>query len=310
MPDDTKCENTKFGANYMSRCIDGRCVSNLRNPEYEEKRMQDEFFTSMGETKKLSSRAMYRDIEYLENCKAACTADVDCTAIGYDMASTVCVLYGEKRKIRPPMWEILHGVDGYPPLNGMIFLKVEDAVERIPDNSMAVFIIGPPGITIVLTVLATIFGIRRWFQLRAKRKRKEKRRFERMLQSNNKKLNKLTAGATKRLDQKHGRHYRFGYGITWSKGLLDGWLKRKSKAIVSQDREDHEDLIDDDEDDFFKRLEHDSDAGQDPQENARDDDDEDEDEDDLDQAPQVQAQPEASNPAEAAPEQQKEGSNP
>ena len=47
--------------------------------------------------------------------------------IGYDMASTVCVLYGEKRILRPPMWEVLSGVDGYPPLNGMIFLKVSRA---------------------------------------------------------------------------------------------------------------------------------------------------------------------------------------
>ena len=42
------------------------------------------------------------------------------------MASTVCVLYGEKRKIRPPLWEILHGNGDQQQINGMIFLKVED----------------------------------------------------------------------------------------------------------------------------------------------------------------------------------------
>jgi hypothetical protein len=241
-------------------------MSNLREPQYEEKRIEDDFFTKMGDVKKISSRGLYRDIEFLDNCKAACSGDVDCVAIGYDMASTVCVLYGEKRILRPPMWEVLNGVDGYPPLNGVIYLKVETAVERIPDNSLAVFIIGPPGITIVLTTLATLYGIRRWCHLRAKRRRKERRRFDRMLQTNSNKMAKLHKSATqKRADQQHGSYFRFGYGITWMPSLL----KRQSEAIVKEDLglegdHLHQDIIHDDDDEFLKRLEHMSDIGEDP----------------------------------------------
>jgi len=202
--------------------------------------LTDPFFVDMGDKKRLSTTAMYRDIEFLDNCKAACTKDVDCQAIGYDMASTVCVLYGEKRKIRPPLWEILHGNGDQQQINGMIFLKVESALPRIPDNSLAVFIIGPPGITIILTIVGCIYGVKRWCQLRAKRKKKEKRRFERMLKHKEKKmLNLHAASKEKRADQKHGRLYRFGYGTTWSKGF---W-KQKAGDIVKTDREeiDHED---------------------------------------------------------------------
>merc|ERR1719473_568610 len=262
--------------------------------------MEDKFFKDMGDKKMLSSRAMYRDIEYLANCKKACTADVDCKAIGYDMASTVCVLYGDERKLRPPMWEILHGVDGYPPLNGMIYLKVEDAVGRIPDNSLAVFIIGPPGITIVLTVLGILYGIRRWFQLRAKRKRREKRRFDRMLTSNSRKIEKLqTARTEKRAENEHGRLYRFGYGISW-----DAWWKTKSAAIAKEERADHEEFVGDDDDEFLQKLErdeHESNHGEAEGEDEPGNVDDEGEPDDPDLAPE----PDAPGLEEKAPEQQR-----
>jgi hypothetical protein len=155
VPDDTACIEDDGKTSEVSRCINGVCIGALLKPFYAEEDGKidlDEF------------GAMHRDMDLLEDCQDACSRDVQCEMLGYDVSSTVCVLYGRARKKPPEGWVKM--IEVRP--NSQMYVKVpNEPPASISGLDFLLVLNGPIGVVVVfLVILGGIFITQRRAYLR------------------------------------------------------------------------------------------------------------------------------------------------
>jgi hypothetical protein len=177
---------------------------------------------------------MHRDLERFEDCKAACTTDVQCVAIGYDMSTTICAMYGHLRQRPPPGWvrmvETLN--------NGDHYAKVPRAKADESQFSWIFILIGPVGLTGALFSIFAFLFMRHWCKNRKKKMRKDVRNENRALEERMRELTDRHAAAEAKQDRglRGGRLHRFSYGFGWNRQTEE----EKEKQREEQERYERE----------------------------------------------------------------------